>query len=90
MQHPVPIPQLNLSGASVEDALLQAATAATGIIRDDAALRKAGPGAGFVTLRKNYPLRREFRYITVVPTGADPQLLKMLSTLGFSVAHASA
>ena len=41
--------------------------------------------SGFDALRKNYPIRREFRFSRVALTGASPTLLDTVRALGFDL-----
>ncbi len=54
--------------------------APTGTTRD-----KPAHASGFDALRKNYPIRREFRFTQVALTGASPALLSAVRKLGFDL-----
>jgi erythronate-4-phosphate dehydrogenase len=76
-------------GSSIEQALFAATKPVYDMAHDDAELRKiidlpetARPGY-FDNLRKNYPLRREFRNYTVRIEPMDSNLAKVLSAFGF-------
>ena len=85
-------PRVRVSaGVSVDEALRLAITAAYGIQADDARLRemlkvpKSDRGAYFKSLRRNYPVRREFPWTTVELESDDAGVRAALRTLGFPV-----
>jgi len=90
---PPRVPRLRIrAGTPPEEALRQAAGAAYDIRADDAALRamaKQPPekrSRYFVSLRKNYPVRREFPSTAVELDAGDAKTASLLGALGFSVA----
>jgi len=79
------------AGVSVDEALRLAITAAYGIQADDRRLREmlkvpeSDRGAYFKSLRRNYPVRREFPWTTVELESDDACVRAALRTLGFPV-----
>ncbi len=98
----VPRVELDVDGRSDEQALWELTRAVYDIEADDRALRAtAAPGfappaetppdkpahaAGFDCLRKNYPIRREFRFTQAVLRHAGPALRETVRRLGFAMA----
>ncbi len=81
---------LNGSADSEWEILWNAVRAVYDITADDNALRN-GPGGEqradhFRSLRKNYPVRREFRWTEVDASRVQPEIQKRLNNLGFNVA----
>lgn len=78
-------PARELRVGSGAQALCEAVTAATGVLRDDRALREAARApdvaAAFDALRRNYPARPEFRHWRI--TGSDDATRATLGALGF-------
>jgi erythronate-4-phosphate dehydrogenase len=78
-----------------QQAIRYATCAAYDIEADDARLRAIrekpadGRAAYFKSLRKNYPVRREFPKTTVELESGGPQVRSALETLGFPVETAS-
>lgn len=76
---------------STEDLLLKAVSHAYNIVRDDKDFKmiisknENEAAAYFDLLRKNYPLRREFKNYTVKLPGKDEHNQKLLQELGFKV-----
>lgn len=74
-----------------EDVVYQCVTNAYDVLKDDAALRKIKElgsnqrGDYFDTLRKHYPVRREFANYEIVVSQDRRQLVQTLSGLGFRV-----
>lgn len=89
---PVPVINFDASGMSDEDALASMVGKIYDITADDGRLRKiasADPdmrGKEFELLRKNYPMRREFRYTRIVLRNGDEFLAACLGKLEFQVA----
>lgn len=79
------------TGLGLEAALACIILAAYDITADDRALRDGVPlddqawGRHFDTLRKNYPVRREFAVHPVHVKGAAPVLLELLRGFGFPI-----
>jgi erythronate-4-phosphate dehydrogenase len=93
---PPETPRIRLpAGVDAQQAIRYATRAAYDIEADDARLRAIrGKLAGeratyFKSLRKNYPVRREFPQTTVELESADTQVRSALETLGFPVEPAS-
>lgn len=89
---PPPVPRVRLAaGAAAQAALAQAIRAAYDIEADDARLRAAADeppearGRFFTNLRKTYPVRREFPFVTVELAGRDPAVESALRALDFPV-----
>jgi erythronate-4-phosphate dehydrogenase len=88
---PLPPARLDLAQGEdrPEDPLIRAVLAATGVERDDRALRDLAPlapearGEGFDALRRDYPPRREFQYLR--PTGLGQGARDRLEKLGFDL-----
>jgi len=87
----VPEIALDASDQTVEQALRQVVHRVYDIEADDSRLRDATAdlAAHFDNLRKNYPIRREFRFTRVTLTGGSPALASALTSLGFSVEQAT-
>lgn len=86
----VPEVKVDAAGRSDEQALWEIVRKVYDIEADDRAMRQCGDdaiarAAHFDKLRKNYPVRREFRFTRVSVMNASPSLSKKVSTLGFSV-----
>jgi erythronate-4-phosphate dehydrogenase len=87
------VPELRVDAAagSEQEALMGAVRAVYDVRRDDALLReirecRAGKaGEFFDNLRKEYPVRREFVNMRVVPEGACESLSRKLAGIGFTV-----
>ncbi|MGB3087084.1 MAG: 4-phosphoerythronate dehydrogenase [Phycisphaerae bacterium] len=83
------------AGVSVDEAIRRAIAAAYRIEADDRRLRemlkvpKSDRGAYFKSLRRNYPVRREFPWTTVELESDDAGVRAALRTLGFPVTVAS-
>jgi len=79
------------AGVSVDETIRLAITAAYRIEADDARLRemlkvpKSDRGAYFKSLRRNYPVRREFPWTTAELESDDAGVRAALRTLGFPV-----
>jgi len=85
-------PRIRLpAGVDAQQAIRYATRAAYDIEADDARLRAIcekpaeGRNPYFKSLRKNYPVRREFPQMTVELESADTQVQSALETLGFVV-----
>ena len=83
----VPNIALDASELTIEQALRQVVHCVYDIEDDDARLRDATTDLArhFDDIRKNYPVRREFRFTRVTLTGGSPALVDALTSLGFSV-----
>lgn len=87
------VPEIDLSGADENDEALlaQAASTVYSIAADDVALRKIESepvdqrGKYFDTLRKNYPVRREFHNTTVILNDPNSTLAAKLKGIGFAI-----
>jgi len=93
---PPETPRIRLpAGVDAQQAIRYATRAAYDIEADDARLRAIrekpakGRSAYFKSLRKNYPVRREFPQTTVELESAGSQVRSALETLGFPVEPAS-
>lgn len=90
---PCPCIELDASGLDEEDVLRQIVRRVYDITADDTALRKIAllpeteRGPYFDSLRKNYPIRREFFNTEVKIKNAEERLLQKIRGLGFSVMH---
>jgi len=89
---PPETPRIRLpAGVDAQQAIRYATRAAYDIEADDARLRAISEkpadarAAYFKSLRKNYPIRREFPQTTVELESADTQIRSALETLGFPV-----
>jgi len=90
---PPSVPEINFDAAdmSAEEALVNIVGRIYDIAADDRRLRNiasadsATRGNSFELLRKNYPMRREFRYTRVVLRNASDTLVQCLSKLQFQV-----
>lgn len=90
---PPPVPEIHCdaSGLSDEEALANIVGKIYDISADDCRLREIASadsdtrGRNFELLRKNYPMRREFRYTRVVLRNGDPSLAERLGKLQFQV-----
>ena len=87
---PPETPRIRLpAGVDAQQAIRYATRAAYNIEADDVRLRaiREKPAeersAYFKSLRKNYPVRREFPQTTVALDAADQTVVKALETLGF-------
>ena len=81
---PAPLTKLEFSNTIDDDVAIHIAVMACyDIRRDDATLRQIN--ANFDSLRKNYPLRREFNQLTIQLDKTT--LAKRLQGLGFNVIH---
>ncbi len=90
---PALVPELHVkaAGRADEDVLREIVKPVYDIEADDARMRaidaaEAARGKTFDRQRKDYPMRREFRYTRVTAAGASPALLAKLKGLGFQVA----
>lgn len=92
-------PTLRLAGHRAPDTLRGLCAAVLGsydVRVDDGRLRglmslsAAAQSRGFDTLRKHYPVRREFSSTTVVTDGRNAALQQMLAGIGFRVAQDTA
>ncbi len=83
----VPAIELDASGRSEEEVLWDIVRRVYDIEGDDARLREPMEDltTHFDVLRKNYPMRREFRFTTVTINNGSAQLLNTLTGLGFQV-----
>jgi erythronate-4-phosphate dehydrogenase len=84
---PPQVPLITVDSKQPQEAVLwQAVKEVYDIEADDSRLRAetADRPALFDTLRKNYPIRREFRFTKIEFTDANPELQKTFSDLGFS------
>ena len=85
------VPELNvyLNVTNDQDALLSAVQKIYRIDKDDARLRRVldkpaqDRGKYFDSLRKNYPVRREFQNTSVIVRDANSSLAKKLIGIGF-------
>ena len=89
---PPPVPRVEVdAGAGLEEALGRAVRAAYDIERDDRRLRgmlrrpSAERAAYFASLRREYPVRREFPATTVALAEADTEVADALRAVGFTV-----
>jgi len=82
---PVPCVPVHAAGLTDEQALWAAVQPVYDLQTDDTALRAGTGKKHFDTLRKNYPVRREFRYTRIPLTGASPALTAKFRGLGFQV-----
>lgn len=83
---PVPLVVLDAAGKSDEAAMHEVARQVYDIEKDDAALREEpGNPEHFRLLRKNYPVRREFRFTRASVLNGRPALIAKLEALGFTV-----
>lgn len=91
---PCPEVEADARGREDEDVLREVVTRVYDIEADDRRLRQVlrlpaeERPAHFDSLRKNYPVRREFPHTTVRAKGASPALLAKLTGLGFRVESA--
>ncbi len=89
---PPPVPQISLDaqGLATEAVLHGIVHQVYDIMGDDARMRQRPPevakAAHFDHLRKNYPMRREFRFTEVACEHATPELHESLPALGFRLA----
>ncbi len=82
---PAPITKLEFSSTIDDDVAIHTAVMACyDIRRDDATLRQIN--ANFDSLRKNYPLRREFNQLTIQLPSSKTILANRLKGLGFNIA----
>lgn len=94
MPHPpVSVVNLTAAGRTFEQVLWDAVRPVYDIQADDARLRDAAGDRDararhFDALRKNYPMRREFRYTTVRVRDADERVRTALKALEFRVEEA--
>ena len=88
---PVPVINFDASGMTDEEALANIVGRIYDITADDRRLREIAPadaetrGKHFELLRKNYPMRREFRYTRVMLQNSSSALADMLRRLDFQV-----
>jgi erythronate-4-phosphate dehydrogenase len=87
-----PVPEVRLEGSgNVEDEVRRAVLSVYDIREDDARLRKVHDrpkserGAYFDSLRKNYPVRREFYNTKIICDELQPETVAVLSKIGFDV-----
>lgn len=84
---PVPAVQADARGRRLEEVLDEVVRQVYDITADDAHMRRREPlkekAAHFDGLRKNYPMRREFRFTEVTCKHAGPDLNAVLGGLGF-------
>jgi len=87
-----PVERLELDGKMPDEEIIRGAVLAVYDIEgDDARLRRISSmpeserGAYFDSLRKNYPMRREFRFTTVILKGGREETADCLKRLGFKV-----
>ncbi len=87
---PVPHIRVDARGLAPEAVLEGIVRQVYDIMGDDARMRRRTPEVGkaahFDNLRKNYPMRREFRFTEVACEHADPALRESLQALGFRLA----
>lgn len=83
----VPSITVDAAGRSDDAVLWELVKQLYDINADDARLRKATHDrkSHFDALRKNYPMRREFRFTTVSVTNGSKSLLTAINKLGFSI-----
>lgn len=87
----VPEIYLDVSGLLDEEALANIVSKIYDVSVDDGRLREIASadsgtrGRNFELLRKNYPVRREFRYTRVVLRNGNESIVECLSKLGFQV-----
>ncbi|KPJ73905.1 MAG: hypothetical protein AMS14_06150, partial [Planctomycetes bacterium DG_20] len=91
-----PCPHVALpAGLTVDEAIRRAMLAAYDIEADDARLREMlrmpadGRGGYFTSLRRAYPVRREFPETTVELSAPDPDVEAALRGLGFPTRYAA-
>jgi len=90
---PPPVPEITVeaAGCEEEDLLWEAVRRVYDIEADDARLREGGFGGAaerarhFDRLRRDYPVRREFRFTEVTVRNGGQSLLERLAALGFRV-----
>jgi erythronate-4-phosphate dehydrogenase len=90
---PPPVPEIRIDAASLseEEALASIVSRVYDIGADDRLLREtasadsAARGKSFELLRKNYPVRREFRFTRVILRNAEISLAERLQKLQFQV-----
>jgi erythronate-4-phosphate dehydrogenase len=89
---PPEVPRVEIASAGLDEELLhQAVQRVYDIRRDDGGLRRVvrepaeARGRYFDTLRKNYPVRREFPNTTVVLDSSRVDLVRKLQGIGFRV-----
>ncbi|MCX7590208.1 MAG: 4-phosphoerythronate dehydrogenase [Kiritimatiellae bacterium] len=85
---PVPEVRLDARGLRDEEALWRIVNAVYDIEADDHRLRTPSSNnlaAHFDSLRRNYPIRREFRFTQVALANASPRLQRKIAALGFVV-----
>ena len=84
---PVPFIRVYATDLPIETALHRIVRQVYDIMGDDARMRQRAPetakAAHFDHLRKNYPMRREFRFTEVACEHTDPALRDSLQALGF-------
>lgn len=82
---PVPNVTINPIEGNVDDVLHRLVSRVYNIGSDDCALRKKTDNSAklFDDLRRNYPIRREFRYTSVSLQNAEKELTKTINRLGF-------
>lgn len=87
---PVPYIRVDARGLATEVVLEGIVRQVYDIMGDDARMRQRAPDIGkaahFDHLRKNYPMRREFRFTEVTCEHADPVLRDAIGALGFRLA----
>jgi erythronate-4-phosphate dehydrogenase len=86
----VPALTVKAAGRADEDVLRELVKPVYDIEADDARMRAigsdpAGQAAEFDRQRKEYPMRREFRYTRVKAVGAAAPLIEKIKGLGFAV-----
>lgn len=87
----VPVIEADASGKSDVQILREIVRRIYDIERDDSALRKGNTpdpqarAGNFDSIRKNYPVRREFRFTTVIIRNAAKRLIEKIISLGFKV-----
>lgn len=92
MPEPI-IPELSIDATNMEDeaVLEKLVSQVYDIIQDDTNLRKISTKTGndrkahFDSLRKNYPMRREFRFTTIKANNVSDKLKNKIQKLGFKL-----
>ena len=83
----VPEVSVDCSGRDEEDVLNEIVSAVYDVQDDDRTLRAetSDMAKHFDSLRKNYRIRREFRFTKVIAANATPSLIETVEALGFAV-----
>lgn len=89
--YPAPSARVNDAGKNLEQTLWETVKQVYDITQDDKTFRTvpcSGPdaiAAHFSNMRKNYPVRREFRFVEAKIDQCSPATRKILANLGFKI-----